>query len=170
MCQPARLLNSTCPDLNWIVKNHRASQVVLVVMNPPANAGDVRDTRSIPGLGRSHGGGHGNPLQYSCLENPMDRGAWRATVHRVTKSQTRLKRTNIPRTRQPASSFHSLEREVLLFARLAFSWGHQCSFKNVSWVVSFVLFWFSAFCKLQSTWLSWSVSFTCQARPLLVSL
>ena len=80
------------------------------------------------------------------------------------------KHTNIPRTRQPASSFHSLEREVLLFARLAFSWSHQCSFKNVSWVVSFVLFWLSAFCKLQSTWLSWSVSFTCQARPLLVSL
>ena len=49
-----------------------------------------RDTGSIPGLGRSPGRGHGNPLQYSCLENPMDRGAWRATVHRVAKSQTRL--------------------------------------------------------------------------------
>ena len=65
-----------------------ASQVVLVVNNMPANAGDVRDTGSVLGSGRSPGEGHGNPLQYSCLENPMDRGAWRATVHRVTKSQT----------------------------------------------------------------------------------
>ena len=53
---------------------------------------DVRDAGSIPGLGRSLGGRHGNPLQYSCLENPTDRGAWRATFHRVTKSQTQLKR------------------------------------------------------------------------------
>ena len=53
-----------------------ASQVVLVVKNLPANAGHVRDMGSIPGLGRSPGGRHGNPLQYSCLENPMDRGAW----------------------------------------------------------------------------------------------
>ena len=65
--------------------------VVLVVKNPPANAGDIRDSGSIPGLGRSCRGGHGNPLQYSRLENPMDRGAWKATVHRVTKSQTQLK-------------------------------------------------------------------------------
>ena len=64
-----------------------ASQVVLVVKNLPANAGDLRDTVSIPGSGRSPGGGHGNPLQYSCLENPMDMGAWQATVHTVTKSQ-----------------------------------------------------------------------------------
>ena len=63
-----------------------ASHVVLVVKNPPADAGDVRDAGSIPGLGRSPGGGHGNPLQYFCLENPMDRGAWRATVHGVTES------------------------------------------------------------------------------------
>ena len=69
---------------------HRASQVVLVVKNPPANAGDVKDMSSIPGWGRSPGGGHGNPLQYFCLENPMDREAWRAAVHGVTKSQTQL--------------------------------------------------------------------------------
>jgi len=62
-----------------------------VVKNLPANAGDVRDMGSIPGLGRSSGGGHGNPLQFSFLENPIDRRAWWATVHRVTKSQTRLK-------------------------------------------------------------------------------
>ena len=65
-----------------------ASQGVLVVKNPPTNAGDIRDMGLIPGLGRSPRGGHGNPLQYSCLENPMDRGAWRATVHRVAKSGT----------------------------------------------------------------------------------
>ena len=69
-----------------------ASQVALVVKKPPANARDVRDVGSIPGSGRGPGGGHGNPLQYSCLENPMDRGAWRTTVQRVAKSRTRLKR------------------------------------------------------------------------------
>ena len=63
---------------------------MLVVKNPPANAGDPGEAVSIPGLGRSPGGGHGNPLQYSCLENPMDRGAWRAAVRGVTESQTRL--------------------------------------------------------------------------------
>ena len=63
-----------------------ASQVAPVVKNPPANAGDIV-AGSIPGLGRSPGGGHGNPLQYSYLENLMDRGVWRATVHRVSKSQ-----------------------------------------------------------------------------------
>ena len=57
-----------------------------MVKNPPVNPGDRRDMGSIPELGRSPGGGHGNPLQYSFLENPMDRGAWRAIVHRVTES------------------------------------------------------------------------------------
>ena len=61
-----------------------------MVKNLPANAGDTRDTGSIPGGGRSPGEGHGNPLQYSCLENPMGRGAWWATVHGVAKNQTRL--------------------------------------------------------------------------------
>ena len=56
---------------------------------------DAGDVCSIPGLGRSPGGGHGNPLQYSCLGNPMDRGAWQATVHRVTNSQTRQKRLSM---------------------------------------------------------------------------
>ena len=64
------------------------SLVALMVKNSPASAGD---TDSIPGLGRSPGGGHGNPLQYSCLENPMDRGIWRAAIHKVSKSQTGLK-------------------------------------------------------------------------------
>ena len=65
----------------------KASQVTLVVKNMPGNAGDIRDPGSIPGSKRSPGGGHGNPLQYSCLENPMDGGAWRATVHWVAKTQ-----------------------------------------------------------------------------------
>ena len=63
-----------------------ASQVALVVKNPPANAGDARDADSIPGLGGLPGGGNGTPLQYSCLENSMDRGARRATVHGVAES------------------------------------------------------------------------------------
>jgi len=62
-----------------------------VIKNPPASAGDIKDVGSIPGLGRSPGGGHGNPLQDSCLENPMDRGARQATVHGVTKSWTWLR-------------------------------------------------------------------------------
>ena len=60
----------------------RASQVALVLKNPSANEGDIRDTGLIPGLGRSPGGGQDNPLQYSCVENPMDRGAWLARVHK----------------------------------------------------------------------------------------
>ena len=67
------------------------TNVVLEVKNPPANAGDVRDLDLIPGSGRAPGEGNGNPLQYFCLKNPMDRRAWRTTVHGVTKSQTRLK-------------------------------------------------------------------------------
>ena len=63
---------------------------VLVVKNPLSNAGDIRDVGSIPRLGRSLGGGHGNPLQCSCLENPMDRGAWPTTAHRVLKSRAWL--------------------------------------------------------------------------------
>ena len=69
---------NTGKDVEW------ASLVVLVVKNPLANAGDIRDMDSIWGSGRSPGRGHGNPLQYACLENPMDRGSWRVTVHRVT--------------------------------------------------------------------------------------
>ena len=62
--------------------------MALVVKSLPANAGDVRDVSLIPELGRSPGGGHSNPLRYSYLENPTDRGAWQATVCRVTQSQT----------------------------------------------------------------------------------
>ena len=79
----------------WNTVDVQASQVALVVKNLPANAGDIRDVGSIPGLGRSPGGGHVNPLQYSCLENPMDRGAWQAAVPRVTKSRRWLKQLSM---------------------------------------------------------------------------
>ena len=71
----------------WKYWHTGASLIVQLIKNPPANAGDLG---SIRGLGRSPGGGHGKPLQYSCLENPKDRETWQATVHRVSKSQTRL--------------------------------------------------------------------------------
>ena len=64
---------------NLLVMDTRTFQVVLVVKNLPDNAGDIRDVGSIPGLGKSPGGGNGNPLQYPCLENPMDREAWQDT-------------------------------------------------------------------------------------------
>ena len=62
-----------------------------MVKNSPANAGDIRDASLIPGPGRSPGGGHGSLLQYSCLENPMNRGAWWSAVHRVTEGRTQVK-------------------------------------------------------------------------------
>ena len=86
--QPAAFISST-------IQESGASQVVLMVKNSLANAGDVRDTSSIPEWGRSPEGGPSNPLQYSCLENPMDRGAWRATVQRGTNSQTQLKQISM---------------------------------------------------------------------------
>ena len=69
-------------------------KLALAVKNQPADTGDVKDTSSIPGSGKSPGGEHDNPLQYSCLAKPMERGASRATEYRVTQSQTRLKRLN----------------------------------------------------------------------------
>ena len=80
----------------------RLPQVALVVKNPPANAGDRRDAVLILRLGRSPRGGFGNPLQHSCLENPMDRGAWRATFHTVTRLSDFTFTFN----------FHALEKEM----------------------------------------------------------
>ena len=77
-------------SVNWIIISW-ASQMVLVVKYRPASAGDVRDAGSIPGWGRSPGGELDNALPYSCLKNAMGRGTWKATAHRVAKSQTRLK-------------------------------------------------------------------------------
>ena len=83
------------PKLNWTdwspVKAYWASQVALVVKNPPANTGDIGHVSSISGSGRSPGGGNGNPLPFSCLENSIDRRARWATVHKVAQSWTRLK-------------------------------------------------------------------------------
>ena len=78
-----------------------------MVKNLPATAGDKRDVDLTPGSGRSPGEGFGDPLQYSCLENPMDRGAWRATVQGVAKSQTRLKRLSTHTEDLPLTSVSS---------------------------------------------------------------
>jgi len=93
-----------------------ASQEVLVVKSSPANAGDITDVGLNPGLGRSPGGGHCNPLQYSCLENPMDRGAWWAMVHRVSKSRTRLKQLSMHACTwiREGSSWPKLKREEVV--------------------------------------------------------
>ena len=80
--------------------------MVLVAKNTHANAGDTRHVSSIPGSGRSLEEGHGNPLQYSCLKNPMDRGAWQTTTHGVVKSQTRLSDFTF------TFHFHALEKEM----------------------------------------------------------
>ena len=80
---------SDTTEATW--QQQHASQVAIVVKNLSASAGDVRDTGSIPGLGKCPGEGNGNPPQYSCLENSVGRGAWRATLHGVAKSQTRLR-------------------------------------------------------------------------------
>ena len=78
-----------------MLAHREASQVMLVVKKLPANAGDIRDTGLIPGSAQSPKGWHGNSLQYSCLENPMDRQAWQASVHRVTQSWPRMKQLNM---------------------------------------------------------------------------
>ena len=97
-----------------------------MVKNPPASAGDERAVGSIPGLGRFPGGGHGNPLQYSCLENPMDRGAWRATVHGVSESRTRLTdcaQHSTANARKPRMRSFSSPKEVeVREERLSGSW------------------------------------------------
>ena len=79
--------------VRWIIQTFLlkfTSQVALVVKNLPASAGHIRDMGSVPGWGRPTGEENGNPFQYSCLQNPMDRVAWRAIVHRAAKSQTQL--------------------------------------------------------------------------------
>ena len=87
----SNISNSNGRRCKCLLCSRWAPQVALAVKNLPASAGDRRDASWIPGLGRSLGGGHGNPLQYSCLENPMDRGVWWALVHKVIKSQTWVK-------------------------------------------------------------------------------
>ena len=80
-------MSDICKGISYsCLRVFRASQVVLVIKDPPANAGDTRDVGSIPELGRFPGVGNGNPFQYSCMENYMDRGAWWATDHGVAES------------------------------------------------------------------------------------
>ena len=86
---------STCVFLNYDFLRVYGLSQWLSSKESACNAGAKGDLGQIPGAERSPGGGHGNPLQYSCLENPMDRGGWQATVHRVTKCQTRLKRLSM---------------------------------------------------------------------------
>ena len=91
--------------------------MALVLKNLPANAGDIREAGSIPGSGRTPGGGHGNPLQHSCLENPVDRGAWWAPAHRVTESQTGLKQLCTHTHRAQACLLQGLGEQSQLFNR-----------------------------------------------------
>ena len=97
------IFNTNTPFWNQAHMNFGASQQTLVVKNPPANAGDVRDAHLILGSGRSPGGGCGNPLQYSCLENPMGRGA---TVQRVAKNMTRSKQLSMHSQKCSANLLH----------------------------------------------------------------
>ena len=100
--------NSVCSLILILYKRvHGLPRWHQCVKNPLANAGDLRDVGSIPGSGRSPGGGHCKPLQYSCRENPVDRGAWWATVHRVAKSQTCLKQLS---THTPKQAYMRLPR------------------------------------------------------------
>ena len=94
-----------------------------VVKNHPTNAGDAGDASSIPALGRAPGGGHGSPLQYCCLENPMDRGARRARIHRVTKSR------DFARTHAPANNFTT---GIVLTTRIQWLYGVPFAFYLVS--------------------------------------
>ena len=117
--------------LNWHILQCLASQIALVVKNPLANAGDARDAGSIAGWGISSGGRNGNPLQYSCQENPMDRGAWQATVHRIAKSQTRLKLVTMHYYTVPGT---------LLFHSKRYLWILITLFEWINWLelVSFI--------------------------------
>ena len=112
--------------------NRRASQMVLVVNNPLANAGDIRDVGLIPGSGRSPGGGHGNPLQYSCLGNPMDRGAWHATVHGVSKSQTWLSNFHFQELRINWNKLYTEGGILLCVLKKDRTWTVECKDKGHS--------------------------------------
>ena len=112
--------------------------VALVVQNPPANAGDTRGAVSVHWWGRSPGGGNGNPLQYSHLENPTDRGAWRATVHGVTKSRTWL-----------TTYTHTLEKNISLIFILHFL-AYQI-FYIYLFLLTFLCFWTVCLCPLSTS-------------------
>ena len=114
-----------------------ASQVALVVKNTPVNATDIRDAGLIAGSGRSPGGGHGNPLQYPCLGNPMDREAWRATVCSVAKSRTRLKRLSPAQQRWNKDSAETLPLEKLPCCTSVILQGSRAIFSSSSFFFIF---------------------------------
>ena len=97
-----------------------------MIKNLPANAGDIRDLGSIPGLGSSPRRGHGNPLQYSCLENPMDRGAWWAMVHRVAKRWTQLKQFSMHACIVHADIFQREHCNMSFCKNYRFPFGSRC--------------------------------------------
>ena len=121
LLQNSELLDKGPWDSVPISKLIWASQVALVGKNPPATWG-VRDAGSIPGSGRSLGGGHGNPLQYSCLEQPMDRGASWATVHRVAQSQTRLKRLSTAQAHLESELFFFFFKKIHIKIHCFINW------------------------------------------------
>ena len=115
-----------------------ASQVALFVKNSPANAGDTGDMGLIPELGRSPGGWHGNLLQYSCLENPVDRGAWPATVHSVTKNWTWLKWLSIAHKPSIPTSVETFYHKQGLNFVKAFSSSIEIIMIFIMWFVNVV--------------------------------
>ena len=112
------------PPFQGLASNTGDFQVVLVGKNPAARTGDIKNTDLIPGSGRSSGGQHGNPLQYSCLENPMDRGAWQAAVHGVTKRQPWLKQLRTHRPLKQSPSGLGLQHMDLEYIEIFRPWYH----------------------------------------------
>ena len=124
ICYGAVISDHWCCYFNCLRKQFTTNQVAVMVMYPPANAGDARDMGSVFGLGRTPGVGNCNLLQYSCLENPSDRGDWWATVHGVTKSWTWLKWL----------STHT----CMHFSRLNWNWQVEATFSELSRSLSWV--------------------------------
>ena len=120
--------------LKWHTLQCQSSQMALVVKNPLANARDARDSGSIAGWGISSGGRNGNPLQYSCLENPMGRGAWQATVHRIANSRTWLKLVTMHYYTVPGT---------LLFHSKRYLWILITLFEWINWLLLLLLSRFS---------------------------
>ena len=121
-----RLWGRTESDTTEVTQQQQQQQMALVVKNSPANAGHLRNLGLIPGSGRSSGGGNGNPLPYSCLENPMYRGAWRATVHGAAKSWTPLKQLSTQHTQWKSKHL----KAFLYFQRRIFINPRYCNLKN----------------------------------------
>ena len=117
-----------------------ASQVVLVVKNPPANARDTRLSGQIPRLGRFPGGEHSNPFQYSCLKNPTNRRAWQAAVHRVAKSQTQLKRLSMHAYCLYLGTFSKLASLELADNRCSVNSSYSCITMLTYFLYIFVIF------------------------------